>query len=139
MTVFPKGWGQSWKQAESSSHLPRVSPLNSLAASKILMSHHSFRLTQNFPKYAPSMLYKAKGVCGQKRSGNLAKICSFFLGLQCMVASQSRALLSRETSFDFVIPLFLKLICPQNLTFPPPSPFKSCKYLTEPDAWNALW
>lgn len=40
-----------------------------------------------------------------------------FLDSQRTVASQSIALLGKETSFDFVIPLFLKLICPQNLIF----------------------
>lgn len=56
-----------------------------------------------------------------------------------MVASQSRALLSKETSLNFIILLFLKLIGQQNLIFTTLSLFNSCKYLTEPGSWNTLW
>ena len=73
---FPQGL--EIKHAESTSYLPRISPLNPLTASKIPTARYSFRLGQHFPKYAHVMLYQAAEVRGQKGLRNVAKICSPF-------------------------------------------------------------
>lgn len=54
---------------------PEVSPLNSLISFKIPTSRCSFGLRQHSLKYVHLMLYKAKGVWGQKGLRKLAKIC----------------------------------------------------------------